>query len=73
MEYVNGMRGVLVAGAALTAIGAAFAGEWLVTLILLGGVAAHGWLWWYLYRGPGATSKGGQPQPTRPRGNEGHR
>ncbi len=43
MEYVHACAASW-SPAVLTTIGAAFAGEWLVTLILLLGDAAHGWL-----------------------------
>ena len=50
MEAVNLMRAVLVAAAALTAIGAAVAGQWLVVGILVPALLAHAWMWWYLAR-----------------------
>lgn len=47
---LNGVRTALVVGAALTALLAAAFGQWLVTAVLLLGVAIHGLGWLYLYR-----------------------
>jgi hypothetical protein len=47
---LNGVRTALVIAAALAAVVAAFMGEWLVTVVLLLGVAVHGLGWWYLWR-----------------------
>jgi hypothetical protein len=47
---LNGVRTVLVVGAAITALIAAVLGQWVVTLVLAVGIAAHGLLWGYLWR-----------------------
>lgn len=47
---LNGVRTALVAAAAVAAIAAAFVGEWVMTAMLLLGVALHGMGWWYLWR-----------------------
>ncbi|MGA7272522.1 MAG: hypothetical protein WB239_15730 [Acidimicrobiia bacterium] len=47
---LNGVRTALVIGAALAAIIAAVFGQWVVTVVLLLGVAIHGLGWLYLYR-----------------------
>ena len=47
---LNGVRTALVIGAAIAAIVAAVFGYWIVTVVLLLGVAIHGAGWLYLYR-----------------------
>ena len=47
---LNGVRTALVITAAVTALLAAALGQWVVTLVLLAGVAIHGLGWLYLYR-----------------------
>jgi hypothetical protein len=47
---LNGVRTALVIAAAITAIAAAFMGEWIVTTMLTLAVALHGLGWWYLWR-----------------------
>lgn len=47
---LNGVRTALVIAAGLAALLAAAYGEWIVTLVLLTGVAIHGLGWLYLYR-----------------------
>ena len=47
---LNGVRTALVIAAVIAAIAAAFLGQWVVTLVLLAGVALHGLGWWYLWR-----------------------
>ena len=46
---LNGVRTALVTTAALAAIVAAVFGQWIMTGMLLAGVAVHGAGWWYLY------------------------
>ena len=45
---LNGVRVALVTLAVLAALFAAFLGYWMVTLIMLIGVALHGFGWLYL-------------------------
>ena len=47
---LNGVRTTLVVGAALCAIVALILGYPVVTIVLAIGIAAHGGLWWWLYR-----------------------
>jgi hypothetical protein len=47
---LNGVRTTLVAGAAICAIVALILGYPIVTIVLATGIAAHGGLWWWLYR-----------------------
>lgn len=47
---LNGVRTALVITAVLAAIAAAALGRWLVTAVLMLGVAGHGIGWWYLWR-----------------------
>ena len=47
---LNGVRTALVVTAALAAVIAGFFGEWIMSALLLAGVAVHGWGWWYLYK-----------------------
>ncbi len=47
---LNGVRTALVIAAGVTALLAAALGQWVVTLVLLIGVAIHGLGWLYLYR-----------------------
>ena len=47
---LNGVRTTLVIGAALCALLALGAGYPIVTLVLAAGIAAHGGLWWWLWR-----------------------
>jgi hypothetical protein len=47
---LNGVRTVLVVGAAVAALIAAALGQWVVTVVLAVGIAAHGLLWGYLWR-----------------------
>lgn len=47
---LNGVRTALVIGAAFAALVAAFFGQWVVTLVLMLGVAFHGLGWLYFYR-----------------------
>jgi hypothetical protein len=47
---LNGVRTILVVGAAVTALIAAALGQWVVTVVLGVGIAAHGLLWGYLWR-----------------------
>ena len=47
---LNGVRTALVIAAGVTALLAAVLGQWVVTLVLLIGVAIHGLGWLYLYR-----------------------
>lgn len=47
---LNGPRTALVVGYALAAIAAGALGQWIVSAIFTVGIAAHGWLWWKLYR-----------------------
>ena len=47
---LNGVRTTLVAGAAICAIVALILGYPIVTIVLAVGIAAHGGLWWWLYR-----------------------
>lgn len=47
---LNGVRTALVIAAAVAAIVAALLGEWVMTAMLLLGIALHGVGWWYLWR-----------------------
>ncbi|MDH4309395.1 MAG: hypothetical protein OEX04_18145 [Acidimicrobiia bacterium] len=47
---LNGVRTALVVAAAVAAALAAAFGQWVMALVLLAGVVAHGFGWWYLYR-----------------------
>lgn len=47
---LNGVRTALVISAVIAALLAAFFGEWVMTGLLLAGVAVHGYGWWYLYK-----------------------
>jgi hypothetical protein len=47
---LNGVRTALVIAAGLAGLLAAALGQWIVTLVLLIGVAIHGLGWLYLYR-----------------------
>lgn len=47
---LNGVRTALVISAAIAAVLAAVFGQWIMTAMLLAGVAVHGVGWWYLYR-----------------------
>ncbi|MEX0756921.1 MAG: hypothetical protein WD532_08910 [Acidimicrobiia bacterium] len=47
---LNGVRTALVIAASIAALAAAFLGEWVMTAMLLLGVALHGLGWWYLWR-----------------------
>lgn len=47
---LNGVRTALVVTAVLAAILAAFFGQWIMTAMLMAGVALHAAGWWYLYR-----------------------
>lgn len=47
---LNGVRTALVIAAALAAVLAMFLGYWLVSVMLLLGVAVHGLGWLYLYK-----------------------
>jgi hypothetical protein len=47
---LNGVRTTLVAGAAICAVVALILGYPIVTVVLTVGIAAHGALWWWLYR-----------------------
>lgn len=47
---LNGVRTALVVTAALAAVVGAIYGQWIMTVMLLAGVAVHGAGWWYLYR-----------------------
>lgn len=47
---LNGVRTALVIGAAIAALLAGVLGQWMVTVVLMLGVAVHGLGWLYLYR-----------------------
>jgi Tfp pilus assembly protein PilO len=47
---LNGVRTALVITAAVAAVLAGVFGQWIMTLMLLAGVAVHGAGWWYLYK-----------------------
>jgi hypothetical protein len=47
---LNGVRTTLVAAAALCALLALAVGRPVVTVVLAVGIAAHGGLWWWLWR-----------------------
>lgn len=47
---LNGVRTALVAVAAIAAVLAGVFGQWVMTAMLLAGVAVHGVGWWYLYK-----------------------
>ena len=47
---LNGVRTTLVAGAAICAVVALILGYPIVTFVLAVGIAAHGGLWWWMYR-----------------------
>jgi hypothetical protein len=47
---LNGVRVALVAAAVIAALLGAIFGQWVMTGLLLAGVALHGWGWWYLYK-----------------------
>ena len=47
---LNGVRTALVISATIAALLAAVFGQWIMTAMLLAGVAVHGAGWWYLYR-----------------------
>lgn len=55
---LNGVRTALVVLATFAALLAAIFGEWVMTGLLLAGVAVHGAGWWYLYR---QHQRGGDP------------
>ena len=55
---LNGVRTVLVVGAAVAALIAAAFGQWVVTVVLAVGIAAHGLLWGYLWRNREQTDDG---------------
>lgn len=59
---LNGVRVALVTLAVLAALFAAVLGYWMVTLILLIGVALHGFGWLYLAQ----QAKGEPDQPQAP-------
>ena len=50
MESINTLRAILVAGAVVAAIGAFLTGEVLAGTVMVVAVAAHGWMWWFLYQ-----------------------
>jgi hypothetical protein len=52
MDSINTLRAILVAGAAVAAVIAAFEGVWLATAVLAIGVAGHLLFWVYLHRRP---------------------
>lgn len=56
---LNGARITLVAAAGVAALVALILGYPLVFAVLIVGIAAHGGLWWWMYRhrpsGPGPT------------------
>lgn len=60
---LNGVRTALVIGAAMAAIVAAILGQWIVTAVLLLGVAGHGLGWLYLYRQQNPHRQGPHRQP----------
>jgi hypothetical protein len=47
---LNGVRTALVATAVIAAGLAAVFGQWIMTGLLMAGVAVHGYGWWYLYK-----------------------
>jgi hypothetical protein len=47
---LNGVRTALVVAAGLCAVLALFLGRAEVALILMAGIAAHGGLWWWMWR-----------------------
>ena len=47
---LNGVRTTLVAGAVICAVVALILGYPIVTVVLTVGIAAHGGLWWWMYR-----------------------
>ncbi len=47
---LNGPRTALVAGYLLAAATAAVLDQWIVSALFAVGIAAHGWLWWWMYR-----------------------
>lgn len=47
---LNGVRTALVITAAIAAVLAGIFGQWIMTVMLLAGVAVHGVGWWYLYK-----------------------
>jgi hypothetical protein len=47
---LNGVRTVLVAGAAICSIVALIMGRPIVAVVLSVGIAAHAALWWWMYR-----------------------
>jgi len=57
MEGVNTLRAVLVGGAVIAAAGALVFGHRAAAAVLSVGIAAHGWMWWYLRR---SKAPGGQ-------------
>jgi hypothetical protein len=57
---LNGVRTALVVMAGVAAVAAAFMGQWLVTAVLLAGVAVHGAGWWFLW-----SKRSDQPQTDR--------
>ena len=62
MQQVNAMRAVLVAGAVITAVLTALAGQWTATVLLAVGVACHALLWRHLRRAP-APATAPPPEP----------
>jgi hypothetical protein len=55
MDAINTMRAVLVGGAGMAAIVAAFFGWWLTTVILAVGIVLHVALWVHLHRRAAST------------------
>lgn len=53
---LNGVRTALVVAAVVTAVAAAFLGEWLTAAVLAIAVALHGVGWWFLWRHRADTS-----------------
>ena len=47
---LNGVRTVLVSGAVICSILALILGYPIVAVVLSVGIAAHGALWWWMYR-----------------------
>ena len=67
MDSINMLRAVLVLGAVIAGIGAFIVGEVLAGVVMVVAVAAHGWMWWFLYFRRNAAARPMQRMSSPPR------